>query len=163
MKTERWKGRGRSRLTAAAAVGSPSFGYRCVVVVNNIRRRERDGARRRRKTPREREWRKRPCERENDGSTTTDTGDFDGRLAVLKIQIFREAKKQVEVVEEEEEEEKEEEIEAPAARGESACGPDRKRPEVAVGTGGERSANPAPPPLASGGLGLAATQPQGRC
>ena len=53
--------------------------------------------------------------------------------------------KQVEVVEEKEEE-KEEEIEknigvtctlnspgAPAVRGESVCGPDRKRPEVAVG------------------------------
>lgn len=84
--------------------------------------------------------------------------------------------KQVEVVEdEEEEEEKEEEIEKNrrylhAKLTRVPCHSWgiglQSRPE-APGSGGwyrgERSANPAPPPLASGGLGLAATQPQGRC
>lgn len=82
--------------------------------------------------------------------------------------------KQVEVVEEEEEE-KEEEIEKNRRylHAKLTRGPCRSwgiglwsRPEAPGSRGwyrGERSANPAPPPLASGGLGLAATQPQGRC
>lgn len=81
--------------------------------------------------------------------------------------------KQVEV--EEDEEEKEEEIEKNRRylHTKLTRGPChswgiglQSRPEAPGSRGwyrGERSANPAPPPLASGGLGLAATQPQGRC
>lgn len=76
--------------------------------------------------------------------------------------------KQVQVVVEEEEEEEIEnnrrylhaELTRGPCQGNRPVGPDRKRPGS---RDGERSANPAPPPLACGGLGLAATQPQGRC
>lgn len=83
------------------------------------------------------------------------------------------SEKQVEVVEEKEEKEEEIEKNRRYLHAKLTRGPCRSwgiglwsRPEAPGSRGwyrGERSANPAPPPLASGGLGLAATQPQGRC
>ncbi|TGZ50042.1 hypothetical protein DBV15_00862 [Temnothorax longispinosus] len=94
---------------------------------------------------------------------------------VLGGQCLRERRKTSRSRREEEEKEEEEEIEKNRRylHAKLTRGPCRSwgiglwsRPEAPGSRGwyrGERSANPAPPPLASGGLGLAATQSQGRC